>query len=70
MDTFEYPAEVVYERTRQAQLLAARIAHIRDICTKAIELDSPRETDGWTDRHWLAQSVLNILDGKIDDELA
>jgi hypothetical protein len=42
---------------------AGRIDHVRDICTTAIA------RDGLTDRAWLAQSVLNILDGKIDVQI-
>jgi hypothetical protein len=71
MDTFEYPAEVVYARAAEQRLAAARIAYVHDLCAKAIEHDRPIETgpNHWTDRHWLAQSVLNILDGQIDDQL-
>jgi hypothetical protein len=55
----------------EAQLTAGRIKHVQDICRKAIEHDRPYETspNHWTDRHWLAQSVLNILGGKIDDQI-
>ena len=71
MDTYEYPAEVVLARAAEQRLAAARIAYVRDLCAKAIEHDRPQEAspNHWTDRHWLAQSVLNILDGKIDSQL-
>lgn len=53
------------------ELIAGRIGHIQDICRNAIEHDRPLETapHHWTDRHWLAQSVLNILGGKIDAQI-
>lgn len=62
----------------------ARIAAIRDLCKESIEFDArvdikglvpPRHTidqegsKALTDRAWLAESVINILDGKIDDQL-
>jgi hypothetical protein len=51
-------------------LLSARVEHVRDICTRAIEFDNRHTTaNGLTDRQWLAQSVLNILDGKIDHQI-
>jgi hypothetical protein len=53
------------------RLITGRITHIRDMCVRAIERDRQLETgpNDWTDRHWLAHSVLNILDGKIDSQL-
>lgn len=45
---------------------------MRDICAKSIEHDATRpigSADALTDRAWLAQSVLNILDGKIDEQI-
>jgi hypothetical protein len=53
------------------ELIAGRIEHVRDICQTSIQHDSHRETGPthWTDRHWLAQSVINILDGKIDYQI-
>lgn len=45
-----------------------RIKHVRALCESSIEFDRRHErADGWTDRHWLAQSVLNILDGNVDE---
>ncbi len=70
--TYEYPAEVVLERAAQQRLIAGRITHVRDICQKAIERDQgmfPGNPNAQSDRHWLAQSVINILDGLIDDQI-
>lgn len=54
-------------------LAAGREQHVRDICKTAIQHDvgAPgwSTTGGLTDRQWLAQSVLNILDGKIDRQI-
>lgn len=52
-------------------LMLRRIGHVRPICESSIEHDRAYESgpDHWTDRHWLAQSVLNILDGNIDPEI-
>jgi hypothetical protein len=47
-----------------------RIAHVRDICSKAIDYDDGKAgVAGLTDRAWLAWSVLNILDGLIDAQI-
>jgi hypothetical protein len=54
----------------EQQLTAARIRHVRDICAKAIDFDGTQASGTLTDRQWLAQSVLNILDGKIDKQIA
>lgn len=53
------------------QIAEGRIRHVRDMCLKAIEHDRPYELrpTHWTDRHWLAQSVLNILSGNIDAQI-
>jgi hypothetical protein len=48
------------------ELVAKRIGRVQDICSTAIEHERARETGRWTDRHWLAQSVLNVLEGNID----
>jgi hypothetical protein len=55
--------------TNQAeqQLTAGRIAHVRDICANAMKFDGTQASGILTDRQWLAQSVLNILDGKVDE---
>lgn len=45
-------------------LLEGRIGHIRAICDKALARDGK-----FTDRAWLAQSVINILDGLIDEQI-
>lgn len=50
-------------------LLAARITHVRDMCATWIRLDKTGPGT-LTDRAWLAQSVLNILDGNIDRQIA
>ena len=46
-------------------MIAGRIRHVRDICNKALERDGRN-----TDRAWLAQSVINILNGLIDAQIA
>lgn len=53
-------------------MIAGRIAHVRDICVKAIEHDGvqPDNPLALTNRQWLAQSVINILDGLIDAQIA
>lgn len=56
----------------QTSLTAGRIAHIREMCQNAIVGDSnvyPHNPLALTDRAWLAQSVLNILDGNIDAQI-
>ena len=51
-------------------LTAARIKHVRQQCESSIEFDQfAVKLPNLTDRAWLAQSVLNILDGKIDHQL-
>ena len=50
-------------------LLAGRITHVRDICRSSIDQDRGKPGT-LTDRAWLAQSVLNILDGNIDRQIA
>ena len=53
------------------EVILGRIAHVQDVCRTSIDHDRPIETgpNHWTDRHWLAQSVLNILGGNIDDQI-
>lgn len=46
------------------KLQEGRIAHIRDICKGCLERDSP-----YSDRAWLAETVLDILDGNIDAQI-
>jgi hypothetical protein len=51
-------------------IVQGRIQYVRDICNKTLERDDWNTRDGWnTDRAWLAQSVINILDGLIDDQI-
>lgn len=52
------------------QLVGARLDAIRHLCEhyRHGEAEATHD-DGWTDRQWLAQTVLNILDGAIDDQL-
>ncbi len=59
-------AELINDVHRH-RLVAGRVEHVRTICERSIELDRDRYPDipgARTDRSWLAQSVLNILDGK------
>lgn len=66
MKGFEYP---VTELTPlEVTQLRVRAAAIEELCTNSISHDT-HHTGGLTDRAWLAQSVLNILEGKIDDQL-
>ena len=53
-------------------LTAARIKMVRVQCESSIAFDQYpglKYPALRTDRAWLAQSILNILDGKIDDQL-
>lgn len=52
------------------QLVGARLDAIRQLCEHYRNGEAEAVHDnGWTDRQWLAQTVLNILDGAIDDQL-
>lgn len=61
---YEYPSEVVLARAAVARVLAHRIKHIRAVCQTCMDTDG-----AFTDRRWLAETVLNILDGKIDIQI-
>lgn len=50
-------------------LLDGRIQHVRAICESSIKHDGDTN-QGQTARQWLAQSVLNVLDGAIDEQIA
>lgn len=50
-------------------VVAGRIRHIREMCTSAIRRDAGAAGGGLTDRAWLAESVLNILSGTIDEQI-
>lgn len=50
-------------------LIAGRINHVQDICRTFVRLDSNTNHRGLTHRAWLAQSVLNILAGNIDEQI-
>ena len=53
-------------------LLDGRIRHIREMCSNFIRFDSskaPVGSSALTDRAWLAQGILNILDGAIDAQI-
>lgn len=45
-------------------LLEGRVEHIRDLCRRSLDRDGK-----YTDQGWLAQSVLNILNGNIDAQI-
>jgi hypothetical protein len=49
-------------------LLERRVAAVRDLCERNVERP-PGHPDALTNRGWLAQSVLNVLTGLIDDQL-
>lgn len=48
-------------------LMGLRIAAVRKFCQDQIDFDAI--PNGLTNRAWAAESVLNILDGKIDAQL-
>lgn len=45
-------------------LLEGRVEHVRGLCRNALDCDG-----AYTDRAWLAQSVLNVLNGNIDAQI-
>jgi hypothetical protein len=49
---------------RERHLLEGRVQHVRDLCLGALDRDG-----AYTDRAWLAQSVLNILNGNVDAQI-
>lgn len=56
-------------KTTDTDLMSSRVEAVRDACKSSIEFDAGKAGLGLTDRAWLAQSVINILDGLIDDQL-
>lgn len=54
------------DKPSEEMLVAGRMRHVRNICESTIEFDGG---SAMTNRQWLAWSVLNILDGKIDDQI-
>jgi len=56
-------------------IVEQRIDAVRDFCKDQLTWDAIKTSGngsakgGLTDRAWCAQSVLNILDGNIDDQL-
>lgn len=49
---------------------AGRVRYIRMLCERALKLDIPQPgTVALSDRAWLAQAVLNIMDGNIDQQI-
>lgn len=51
-------------------VMSLRIEEVRGFCERMIEHDrDQRQPLALTDRAWACQSVLNILDGNIDDQL-
>lgn len=50
-------------------LIGGRVRHVEEMCRSAVALDAAKGR-GLTDRAWLAQSVLNILHGSIDDQIS
>lgn len=54
----------------EARMQEGRLRHVRDMCASSIEHDKGKLPRGClTDRQWLAQNVLNVLDGSIDDQI-
>lgn len=49
------------------KLLLKRFLAVQRICEASIELDTHRAVAPSSDRQWLAQSVLNILNGNVDE---
>jgi hypothetical protein len=69
-DDAERMAEQEAVEPGQLNLIAGRIEHVRAICESSIAHDRHGARPGeLTDRQWLAQSVLNILDGNIDAQI-
>ena len=66
-----YVAMSIADPSDTEAVAAGQRARIQSLCLSSIEVDRPRErgSDDWTDRHWLAQSILNILGGAIDDQI-
>lgn len=50
--------------TDRSDLTEGRIRHIREVCWNCLNRDKPG-----SDRAWLAVTVLNILNGNIDDQI-
>mgnify|MGYP000943530784 FL=1 len=51
------------------RIIGGRIDAIREVCQTHRNPDGMDAVGGWTEREWLAQTILNILDGNIDDQL-
>lgn len=51
-----------------ALLVAGRIGHVKTLCQHAMDFDALPQGE-LSNRAWLAQSVLNILDGSIDPQI-
>lgn len=51
-------------------LISARTDAIRSVCEASVRFDADPDRPGvLTNRAWLANAVVNILDGKIDEQL-
>lgn len=67
MKSFEYP---VTELTPlEVTKMRVRVAAIEEFCTHFSSESTTGSPASLTGRGWLAQGVLNILEGKIDDQL-
>lgn len=56
--------------TDDPRIKAGRIAHVRDVCARSMEHDAGKAGVGaLTNRAWLAETVLAILDGAIDEQI-
>ena len=61
---------VTLVRQLEDRIQEGRGRHVRDMCEGSILRDQGKLPRGClTDRQWLAQGVLNILDGNIDDQI-
>jgi hypothetical protein len=49
---------------KKKALQEARLAHVREVCMNVLRRDG-----AYSDRAWLAQAVLNILEGNIDAQI-
>lgn len=51
------------------ELIAGRLTHIQNMCRTFVRLDGDANHTGLSHRAWLAQSVLNILGGNVDEQI-
>lgn len=62
-------ANFIAHANRRDRVWEGRIRHVRAMCMSSMEFDAGKAGGGLTDRAWLAEGVLAILDGAIDDQI-